>query len=254
MLHDARCGALTPMQSLLGRWTAVGIGRTRPAWSEDAVRDMDRGTWRDETWAALIGRFDTVLRRCNGVYEFTTEPGCVLRVGLGCARSTVELADGTRLQAGEPVGVLHLWNEHLPRFPQGGPDLHWAKTLHLRLKISLTALSGHVACDPLWQDVRAIRCGAAFSGAMRTGQLQRIGEAFGFEVIPADVSGLRRAHALGEDFLLWGFARAFNPATLHQQSFFRPRRDLWISRSTLLGRYGRPGRRARLSVSLREPA
>ncbi len=254
MLRDASRGALTPMQSLLGRWAPAGMSRTRPAWSDDVVRDMDRGTWRDETWAALIGRFDIVLRRCNGVYEFTADPRCMLRVGLDRARSAVELADGTRLQAGEPVGVLHLWNEHMPRFPQGGPDLHWAKTIRSRLKISLSALAEHAACDPLWRDVQAVRCGAAFSGAMRDGQMRRIAEAFGFKVIPANVSGLRRAHALGEDFLLWGFARAFNPATLHQQSFFRPRRDLWISRATLLGRYGRPGNRARFGLPLHEPA
>lgn len=235
-------GALTAMQSLLGRWTTVGTGRARPAWS-------------DETWAALVGRFDIVLRRCNGVYEFTTDPRCVLRVSLDRARSAVELADGTRVEAGQPVGVLHFWNEHMPRFPQGGPDLHWAKTIRLRLKVSLASLAEHVACDPSWQDVQAVRGGSAFTGALRGGQLQRIAEAFGFEVIPADVSGLRRAHALGEDFLLWGFARAFNPATLHQQHFFRPRRDLWISRATLLGRYGQPGTRGRFVPSpLREPA
>lgn len=242
------------MQSLLGRWTTVGVGRARPAWSDDAMRDMDRGKWRDETWTALVGRFDIVLRRCYGVYEFTSDPRCILRVGLDHARFTVDLADGTRLEAGDTMGVLHLWNEHLPRFPQGGPDLHWAKTLRLRLKVSLAALAEHVACDPLWQDVQAVRCGAAFSGAMRDGQMQRIAEAFGFEVIPAEVSGLRRAHALGEDFLLWGFARAFNPATLHHQAFFRPRRDLWISRATLLGRYGRPGSRAQFGSPVREPA
>lgn len=242
------------MQSLLGRWTTVGMGKTRSAWSDDAVRDLDRGTWRDETWTALVGRFDVVLRRCNGVYEFTADPRCILRVGLDRARSTVELADGTRLQAGEPVGVLHFWNEHLPRFPQGGADLHWAKTMRLRIKLSLSMLAEHVASDPLWRDVQAMRGGAAFSGVLRAGQMRRVVEAFGFEIIPAEVSGLRRAHAIGEDFLLWGFARAFNPATLHQQPFFRPRRDLWISRATLLGRYGRPGSRARVGSPLREPA
>lgn len=245
---------MSTAQSRLGRWTAAGMGRTRSAWSDEVMGDLGRGTWRDETWAALIGRFDIVLRRCNGVYEFTSDPRCVLRVGLDRARSTVELADGTRLQAGEPVGVLHFWNEHLPRFPQRGPDLHWAKTIRLRLKVSLSSLAEHVAYDPLWQDVQAIRCGAAFSGAMRDGQMQRVAEAFGFEVIPADASVLRRVHALGEDFLLWGFARAFNPATLHQQAFFRPRRDLWISRTTLLGRYGRLGNRARLGSPMHEPA
>lgn len=246
------------MQGLLGRWTAAGVGKTRPAWPDDAVRDLDqcadRGTWRDETWTALVGRFDSVLRRCNGVFEFTADPRCLLRVSLDRARSTVELSDGTRVQAGEPVGVLHFWNEHMPRFPQGGADLHWAKTMRLRVKESLPMLAEHVASDPLWRDVQAMRGGAAFSGALRTGQMRRVAGAFGFEVIPSQVSGLRRAHALGEDFLLWGFARAFNPATLHQQRFFRPRQDLWISRATLLGRYGRLGNRARLGTPLREPA
>jgi hypothetical protein len=199
----------------------------------------DRGAWRDETWTALVRGFDVYLRRYYGVYEFTADPACVLRVHIEHAQSAVMLSDGTCVGTGEPVGVLHLWNEHLPRFPSGKPDLHWAKTMRNCLRASFAALASHVADEPAWRDVQALRCAAAFSGVLRAGQMRRVAGAFGFEVVSPEISALRRAHALGEDFLLWGFARAFNPATLQQQHFFRPRRDLWISREVLLRQHRR---------------
>lgn len=238
LAHPSPGGAATLMQDFPGRWATVGVDKTRPAWPDDSARALDHCSWRDETWMALVGRLDVVLRHWYGVYEFTADPRCVLRVGPGRARSTVELADGTRLVAGEPVGVLHLWNEHLPRFPGGKPDLHWAKTMRCRLLTSLQLLARHVACEPAWQEVQAVQAGISLAGALRGGQMRRVASSYGFEVLPADLSGFRRVHALGEDFLLWGFARAFNPSTLHRQPFFRARGDLWISRRTLLGRYG----------------
>lgn len=225
------------------RGAAIKRSQSRLAWLGDREPKLDRGAWRDETWTALVRGFDVYLRRFYGVYEFTSDPACVLRVHLEHARSAVTLSDGTRVGAGEPVGVLHLWNEHLPRFPSGKPDLHWAKTMRNCLRVSLAALASHVADEPAWRDVQALRCAATFSGVLRAGQMRRVAGAFGFDVIPSEISALRRAHALGEDFLLWGFARAFNPATLQQQHFFRPRRDLWISREVLLHQYQRTQRR-----------
>ena len=73
-----------------------------------------------------VGLFDAIIRTFYGLCEFTDDPACVLRVGLSPARAPVSLSDGTRVEIGELVGTLHFWNEHLPRFKPGGPDLHWA--------------------------------------------------------------------------------------------------------------------------------
>src|ERR1700759_1585764 len=72
--------------------------------------------WPDELWAGSVAWADGILRSYYGIYEFTDDPDCVLRVGLGQARAPVLLSDGTDLQLGELVGTLHFWNEHLPRY------------------------------------------------------------------------------------------------------------------------------------------
>ena len=239
------------VQGVRARWVEKRVHETRP---DGAALQLGYGTWRDETWTALVRGFDVYLRQCYGVYEFTSDPTCVLRVHLSQARAPLMLSDGTRLRTGEPVGVLHLWNERLPRFPNGKPDLHWAKAMRNRLQVSFQALATHVSHQAEWQDVRTFRCSAAFSSVLRAGQMRRVAGAFGFEVVPTKLSGLGHAHALGENFLLWGFARAFNPATLQQQQFFRPRRDLWISRTALLRRYQQADRWVELDASHRETA
>jgi hypothetical protein len=165
--------------------------------------------WPDEFWTGSVGWADSLLRSYYGIYEFSDDPGCVLRVGLDQARAPTLLADGTRIEAGELVGTLHFWNEHLPRYSAKGPDLAWACAVRDRVTSSLRALSEYVEREPNWRTVRAVRA-----------------ETF-----------LVRLHALGECFVLWGLTRAFNPAALPRQPFLRDRHELWISRATLLARY-----------------
>ena len=45
-------------------------------------------------------------------------------------------------------------------------------------------------------------------------------------------------HELGEDMLIWAFARAFNPAALRRHKLRRDRTELWISRDRLLQLHG----------------
>ena len=192
---------------------------------------------RDRAWIALVGNGDAVLRRWNGVYEFTDDPDCLLRVGLRPACATVRLADGQVIAAGSPVGVLHFWNEHLPPFPPGGPDMGWAKGIEHRFVHSLRLLAAHVEGNPAWAEVRALRGNAALSGGLRPAQMRRVASHYGFEIAASDLSGLAALHAFGQNFLLWAFARAFNPGALTRQPFRRSRTELWMSRETLRARF-----------------
>lgn len=201
-------------------------------------------SWPDELWAGSVGVFDAIIRTYYGVYEFTDDPACVLRVGLGQARAAVSLSEGTRIEIGELVGTLHLWNEHLPRYAPDGPDLRWACAMRDQMRRSLCSLAEHVEREPAWREIRALRAEAALSTRLGISQVQRVGERYGFERVPADFSLLRRLHAVGESFTLWSLTRAFNPAALPRQPFLRDHHELWISRTSLLGRYGRPRRQA----------
>jgi len=192
---------------------------------------------RDRAWVALVGGADAVLRRWYGVYEFTDDPNCLLRVALRRARVPVVLAEGLVIGAGSPIGLLHFWNEHLPPFPPHGPDICWAKGVEHRFEHSLRLLATHVEGNPAWAGVRALRGHAALSGGMRPAQMRRVASHYGFEIAALDLAGLAALHAFGQNFLLWALARAFNPGALTRQPFRRPRTELWISRETLRARF-----------------
>lgn len=196
--------------------------------------------WPDELWAGSVGWFDAMLRSYYGIYEFTDDPRCVFRVALEEARAPALLSDGTRIRVGEVIGTLHFWNEHLPRYSLDGPDLAWACVMRDHLVHSLRALAGYIDSAPIWREVRALRGDAVLSSRLGAPQIRRVAQRYGFERIPMDPTLFRRLHDLGENFILWGLTRAFNPAALTRQPFLREHHDLWITRATLQRRYGAP--------------
>lgn len=218
-----------------------------------ALRSRCAG-WPDELWAGSIACADRMLRSYYGIYEFTDDRDCVLRVGLGRARASVSLSDGTEVQLGDLVGTLHFWNEHLPRYSARGPDLGWACTVRDRVKHSLRAFSEYVEGEPAWQDVRAIRAETALPARLGAHQIMRVFRRYGFERVPPDFSLLARLHGFGECFVFWGLTRAFNPAALRRQPFLRDRHELWVSRAALRRRYSRPNRRIVIGAARRRRA
>ncbi len=195
--------------------------------------------WRDGVWAGSVAWFDTILRSYHGISEFAEDPACMLRLGLSRARAGVGLADGTQILPGDLIGTLHLWNERLPRYSSGGPDLGWACEMRDRVVSSLGALAEYVDSEPGWREVTAFRADAALSSRLGDAQLQRVAQRYGFERVPQRPSWLGRLYALGDSVTLWGLARAYNPAAVPRQPFLRERCELWISRAALLSRYAR---------------
>jgi hypothetical protein len=193
--------------------------------------------WSDGAWAGTVGWCDMVLRRLYGIREFTDDPDCIFRVGLRSAGDTLLLSDGTRIEAGETIGTLHFWNEHLPRYAAQSPGLGWACEMRRQVVHSLGALALYIETDPAWRRVKALHAESPLSMRLGESEMARLVQMYGFETPPGPRSLLRRLHDLGDDFLLWGLARAFNPAALPRLRFFRPHRDLWISRCSLLRIY-----------------
>ena len=190
---------------------------------------------RDRLWVSLVRVADIVLRRWYGVREFTDDPACLLRLAFAPAPHAVALSDGTRIEAGETVAVLHIWNEHVPRFRLGAPDISWAIDVRRRMLRSFAGLARHLEHDPAWRDIRGIHACITFGSRLRRAQIRRFSARLGFDLIEDGVPvGL---HEFGEDFLIWALTRAFNPGALRRQPFRRDRMEVWISRQRLLGRY-----------------
>jgi hypothetical protein len=218
-------------------------------------RPEGRPHWRERLWRRFVLGFDAVLRRAYGVAEFTDNPECVIRVALSAAESNMRLADGTELRAGDPVLVLHFWNEHMLRFRRGRPTLGWASGMRRRLWRSLEALAERVPNEPAWREVRAMRADTALFGFWRMYQARRVIPRFGFEVIaPKQRSRLRAARAFTDDCVVWLLTSVLNPEALKRQEFVRGRDEMWISREGLLRRFGNPGSRAANSLRSLPPA
>jgi hypothetical protein len=62
------------------------------------------------------------LRSAQGVFEYWDDPDCLFRVQIAQAGHSIRLPDRD-IPAGAQVLMLHLWNEHTPRFPPDGASL-----------------------------------------------------------------------------------------------------------------------------------
>ena len=193
---------------------------------------------RFELWTQLVGGTDAVLRRYHHIKEFTDDPDCIFRLGLSRARNPVRLHDGTPaaidIRPGEPIGTLHLWNEHLLRYVSGGPDIHWAAAIGRRVEHSLRLLAIHVERDADCRGLRAFQGAAMLSSRLGALQINRVAGRFGFELIDTECSLAGRLHRLADSFCGWSLTSAFNPAALARQRFFRPYHELWITRAALI--------------------
>lgn len=194
--------------------------------------------WRDELWAAVVAALDGALRSYYDIVEFSDDPNCVLRIGRSTAERPVMLSDGTEIGIGEPIGTLHFWNEQLPPFPPSGPEMRWAAEMHRRVVCSFAELARFIEYAADWNDVLGFRGEAALSSRIGDAQLRRVTHHFGLEPIGAPHSVLRQLHEFGECFSAWGLTRVYNPAALSRQRFFRRYQELWISRTSLIARYG----------------
>jgi hypothetical protein len=151
----------------------------------------------------------------------------------------MELADGTRIRAGEPVGVLHLWNEHLLRIPPDGADLRWAMAMRRLMQFTLRELATASTVDPRLARARAFGGTALFASRGGSSHVASMAARFGFEWIPEmrKPSLLRAIHDFFQNFLVFGLVWAFNPAGLRGKGFIRPRDRLFLSRQALLDRF-----------------
>src|SRR6266446_840532 len=200
--------------------------------------------WRDELWLTLVGSVDAMLRSLYGIQEFSDDPHCVLRIGISPARTPVAMSDGTPIREGELVGELHLWNEHIPRYSEHGPDLGWAADMRRRVVHSLRLLAQHVEHHPAWRHLPAFRADATLSSRLGDIQIRRLALRHGFELVEPPPSRFRQLHAIGDSVSAWGLTRAFNPAAVSRHHFLRDYHELWISRATLRKRYAREARKA----------
>ena len=198
----------------------------------------------------LIGGIDACVRRGIGIVEFEHREDALLRIGAARAERDVQLSDGTRLQPGDPLLELHLWNEHLLIPPSGRPTLRWAASTHRRVTGSLQRLAAHLQRTPDLREAKAFRIKPAFAGRKLAQNLNWIAAKHGFEIV-AD-RGKRAPDSAAYRWLdslwIWLLTWAFNPRSLRGRRFRRTRQEFWISRARFIALYGEPREVAREPV------
>lgn len=190
---------------------------------------------------SFVRGIDLLLRRLYGVYEYSQDPVCILRVSPARARADLVLADGTPIARGDPLAVIHFWNDRLPLAPPEGVDLRWARTFHRRIRPSLQLLAQHLAHDPRLASIRALCGEAAFIGADNATASAHLLSRLGFEVWPSSRgTGLwGRWSAFWQNTYTWMLIWTFNPATLRGRTMLDLERHwLWMSRATFDRLYG----------------
>jgi YkoP domain len=185
-----------------------------------------------------IGWLDRVISRRLGIFEFSHDPKCILRVAPARSRCDVRLSDGTEIKRNDPIIELHLWNERLPRLERNDNNLEWAQRVSLCMDVSLEKLAAYLARDPE-SAYKAIHGRLAFSLRQGLRQLDRLSGHYGFDVF--DDQGPKtlgeHMHDIGENILLRMILWTFNPGSI-KYSRFRRRREVWMSVETLYNRYG----------------
>lgn len=188
----------------------------------------------------FVRAVDAVMRRCQGIMEFTDNEQCILRVSARGARRDERLTGGRLAAKGELIGEIHLWNERIPAMPPGGADMIWGTMMRRRLRLSLILLADFIQTDPRFSRVNVFCGETAFAAGKSLDQTHGMASYFGFEIVEN-----RRSKGfwgwwerLGEAFYLWGMVRTFNPGALKLESLMKPVWfQFWLRRETLLKKY-----------------
>jgi hypothetical protein len=185
---------------------------------------------------------DAHLRRSLGVFTWTEDPECILRLALTRARAGHTFADGTVIEAGDPLVEIHFWNERLPAMPGTGPDLRWARAMYRAFATSLCLLDGYLEATGN-RDLAAAQALHAETGFLTSQALDggaTILQRLGFEVErPRRHTGAwARFGEFWADFYSWLLIWTYNPASLqHKRLLSLERSELWLSRRTLHERF-----------------
>ena len=189
---------------------------------------------------AFFRALDAALRRVYHIFEFCEDERCLFRLSVEPAKEEVWLTDGVHILPGQPVAIIHFWNEHFPTVPPDGADLAWGLNFHRQVVWSMERLADYTARDPEMRAVLGFHGVPPFGSEGIAGLPPSMMRRWGFDLVPvaelrAVWSGFAR---FWENFYTMALIWTFNAASLKGKHTLQMRRDqLWISRKSLLEKY-----------------
>lgn len=193
--------------------------------------------------AEFLYALDLRLRRSQAVFEYCSDPACILRLEIAFAPRAIALHDGTVARPGQRIARLHFWNEHIPPFPQDGATIAWARQMQRAGAISLRELARYLASRPDLDDITVLCGDVPFGTRTKTEKLARIMTHFGFEVMPepARLPIGQRLRRLAENLLISLIVFAQNAGALRPDTLNRVRVPIYLSRRLLNEKFGDAG-------------
>ncbi len=190
-----------------------------------------------ESVRRLIRRFDAWLSRRYGIFVFSQQPDCVLRLQRTVAHRHLSLPD-CQIERGDPVLLIHLWNERLSALLPPEVGLGRAKALQRLLLGSLAQAACYLSEHVELANARAVGGVTVLLGSEdRSGGVQLV-ERLGFSVFPYR-SPLGRFGEFWENFYSWMLIWTYDPVSLPDHRLWRlRRREFWISAQQFRLRFG----------------
>lgn len=193
-----------------------------------------KGQWLKQSVFAL----DRWLRWRQGVFEYARTRECVFRIQRGEADRHLQLRDGTDLSPGDPILVLHLWNENLPAIGDEGATVAWGRRFGKAMDSSLGLLARFLQRRPDLNGISAIRIDLALGTAERNEKTVRILSRFGFEPVGGrEGEPVRYLRRVGENALILFLVLAANPNAARASLLRRERAVAYVSLAALERRY-----------------
>jgi len=118
---------------------------------------------------------DRALIAHYGIFEFTDDPLCVLRVNLTPSPAGVVLRDGVPVSRGEVVAELHLWSDRSMRVGNG-------IDLRRRMERSFSAFGHFLQRDARFANVNAILIRTSACDQFPRPFVEKLAARWGFEV------------------------------------------------------------------------
>ncbi|MFQ5520710.1 MAG: hypothetical protein ACE5FK_04880 [Candidatus Methylomirabilia bacterium] len=177
----------------------------------------------------LLRWYDLAYRGFHGLTAPDAEVGQALRVQVARHKGrAVRLADGSEIRRRDPIGIIHLHNEHVAKLHDEGGGQHAGA---LRLRRAFVASLGRLARQVEKTD-RYSRVKAFTATTILHAATQRVG----FESRPLPSRTWSRLVAAYQRALV-AHLSPLGPLRVTPRRF-RDARAIWISRETLLRRYG----------------
>jgi hypothetical protein len=194
--------------------------------------------WSSKLIRRIFFTFDALQRRRFGVWEYTDDPRCIVRIQRVASPSGCTLTDGAVISKGDPCIAIHYWNENVPMMGKDGADMRWAMQFISQMELTLRALAQYLE-SPEFADVVAIR-GETSVGKIDVKRFTRFYNRLGFDFGPLTPASFgQRLAFVFETLYMWILIYAVNPGTLRGRPFYTaPRMELWMSRAKLRERYG----------------